>query len=226
VKIWKVNLKSVATFYRTSAQKICKAEKDVAITIKRIPAYFDIRFVEHLIQLCKVILNNLPSMRKHWQAIIAKPKPESIKAEKAMAEGFLKVWADENLQLKLSCLMVDLLRHLETLQKDGQKSKITIPDIELSKKTVINRLALMEEKPYPGGVEEKFCNDSSDDELDDGTARRRVFNSLVPTTRRCWSAIRKETVLSCKEFLSQRIHEDQNDIVSGMNKFLDAGEND
>jgi len=95
-------------------------------------------------------------MQIHWQSIIE--SSDSTKIEKATAKGFLRTWKNDGEQQHLTCLMMDILRHTEKLQKDSQKSKIIMTDIELSKKVAVDSIALMENEPYPGGNEEKLMN--------------------------------------------------------------------
>lgn len=250
VRIWKNDLKAVATFYRGSDirfDELVKIGKGKEVKIRRFPAYYEVRFVEHLINLGEVVWNNLSCMKIHWEAIVN--NTDATRTEKAQAQGFSKKWADNGRQQQLTALMMDLLKHLETLQKDGQRAAITIPDIELSKATILQRLTIMENQLYPGGYEEKLeqsqqcatdSNANSKEEEGDSQnfdfnvdielpstspppprKKRRVFNSLVPSER-IWSAVRNEIVLSCKEFLAQRINVDQEAIVNHMNEFLDG----
>jgi len=53
------------------------------------------------------------------------------------------------------------------------------------------------------------------------TERRQVHNSLV-TSRSNLTSVRTEIVRSAKEYLSQRLDKDQDDIVKGLQMFLDA----
>jgi hypothetical protein len=95
-------------------KKICDQDK---VSVYRFPAYFEVRFVEHLVNLSKAVWKNLPCMQKHWKLIIE--KTDTTKVEKATARGFLRLWAND-----LTSLMMDLLRQFEKLQKDCQKSMI------------------------------------------------------------------------------------------------------
>lgn len=66
VRHWKTNLKAVATFYRGSAlcygwlKKIGDTKK---ISMYRFPAYFEVRFADHLLNLSKALWKNLPCMQ-------------------------------------------------------------------------------------------------------------------------------------------------------------------
>ena len=127
---------------------------------------------------------------------------------------------------RLTCLMLDLLKHLEKLQKDCQRSFITMPDVELSKRIFVDSLSMMEDGCYPGGYEERFMESESTKESESDSdieevPRRCKVNSLV-STKRCWSAVRKETVMSCKEYISQRLEEDQIGILHRINAFINA----
>jgi len=144
VRQWKTNLKAVATFYRGSAlrygwlEKISDTKK---ISIYRIPAYFELRFAEHLLILSKALWKNLPCMQIHWQSIIESSDTTIQFLElKTTAKGFLRTWKNNGEQQHLTCLMMDILRHIEKLQKDSQKSKIIMTDIELSKKVAVDSI--------------------------------------------------------------------------------------
>lgn len=229
VKHWKANLKAVATFYRGSSvrfnelEQIAKAEN---LKVYKFPAYFEVRFVEHLINLTKAVWNNLLCIEKHWKSIV--DNPDSSKVEKATARGFMRLWQKEGDQQLLTSLMLDILRQIERLQKESQRSMVTLPDIETTKEIIVTSLSLMESQPYPGGYEEQLLEknavkNGNDDKPDVEFCKRRTVNSLVSiSTRRCWSAVRKEIVLSCKEFLTVRLADDQHNILNTMNKFLSA----
>lgn len=168
-------------------------------------------------------------MQQHWSNVL--DNNDSTKVEKASARGFLRLWETDGEQQRLTGLMLDLLKHMEKLQTDCQRSFITIPDIEVSKKVFINSLTMMEDDCYPGGYEEKLmenkgAREPERDELDSSDIeelprRRRVNSSLVSTKRR-WVAVRKEIVLSCKEFISQRLADDQREISKRINNFVNA----
>lgn len=95
MKHWKSNLKAVATFYRSSA---VRTEELKLISEKsknkyyRFPEYFEVRFVQHLINLSESVWNNLKAIRIHWNSIIT--SDGGNKSEKSTAKGFLKLWKE------------------------------------------------------------------------------------------------------------------------------------
>ncbi len=115
------------------------------VTAYRFPAYFEVRFAEHLVNLYTAVWKNLPYMQKHWKSIIE--GFQTTKIEKATARGFLSKWEDGGEQQKLACLMIVILRHIQKLQKNGQKSRIVLTDIETSKKIALDAITFMENGP-------------------------------------------------------------------------------
>jgi len=187
VRHWKTNLKAVATFYRGSALRYGWLEKisdTKQISICRFPAYFEVRFAEHLLNLSTAIWKNLPCMQTHWESIIE--SSDSTKIEKATAKGFLRIRKDDGEQQHLTCLTMNILRHIEKLQKESQKSKIIMTDIDLSKKVAVDSITLMENESYPGGYEEKFMNclvsedieEPNNDIVEEVLRKRRNVNLL------------------------------------------------
>lgn len=227
VQHWKINLKAVGTFYRASALRFEELEKlaeSTKKTVYRLPAHFDVRFVEHLNNLAKAVWNNLPLMQQHWSNVLE--NTQSTKVEKATVRGFSRLWETGGEQQRLTSLMLDILKRMEKLQKDCQRSFVTIPDIEVSKTIFVESLSLMEEDFYPGGYEEKFekegprelhTNESDVEDL----PRRRQVNQFV-STKRDWSAVRREVVMSCKEFILQRLPDDQKAIYSRIKGLLNS----
>lgn len=234
VKHWKINLKSVATFYRGSAMRtdelkaISEKEK---VKFYKFPQYFEVRFVEKLILLCESVWKNMPSIRKHWNNIVTADTDTSNRKEKAMVRGFLKVWEEDGDQIFYTALMIDLLRLFERFQKDGQKSIVTLCDIETSKNIAISSLELMETDYYPGGKEEelnKFLDDKisdNSDEINNGnisTKNHRKVRNVYVSTKRCVTSVKTEIVKSAKEFLSNRLADDQSSIIQRLTTFLSA----
>lgn len=104
----KTNLKAVANFYRGSAlryewfEKISDTKK---ISICRFPAYFEVRFAEHLLNLSTAIWKNLPCMQTHWESIIE--SSHSTKIEKATA---FKCLVNEDIEEPNNDIVEEVLR--------------------------------------------------------------------------------------------------------------------
>ena len=58
--IWKANVAAVATYYRTSGLRT-KELKTLFPRMKSFPAHHEVRFGQHLVQLCEAVLYNLDS---------------------------------------------------------------------------------------------------------------------------------------------------------------------
>lgn len=68
IKHWRTNIKAVASYYRASAVRTDELKKIVAesgFAFFRFPEHFEVRFVEHLLNLCESVWKNLPSIRGH-----------------------------------------------------------------------------------------------------------------------------------------------------------------
>lgn len=71
VKNWKSNVKAVATFYRSSAvrtEELKLISEQSKNKYFRFPEHFEVRFVQHLINLSESLWNNLKSIRTHWSS--------------------------------------------------------------------------------------------------------------------------------------------------------------
>jgi len=86
-----MNVTAVATFYRSSGLRT-KELKKVILGMKIFPGHHDVRFAQHLIQLCPAVLDNLHGCREHWQAIIDAPSRNYERHEKEKARGFVNLW--------------------------------------------------------------------------------------------------------------------------------------
>lgn len=115
--------------------------------------------------------------------------------------------------------MLDLLRLFEKLQKDSQKSMATLCDIEVSKAAALASVTLMEAGPYPGGMKEKLREKHEASTSESG---RRISHNHYVSTRRSTSSVRTGIVLGAKEYLSQRLDLEQEDIVKQIKVFLEG----
>lgn len=220
IKHWRINLKAVASYYRASAvrtDELKKLAEESGLSFFRFPEHFEVRFVEHLINLCESVWKNLPSLRAHWNSVST--SRTNTRIEKATVNGFLKLWKEGGDQEYYTALMLDLLRLFEKLQKDSQKSMATLCDIEVSKTAALASVTLMESGPYPGGKEEKV---KERQEASTSETGRRISHNQYVTTRRSTSSVRTEIVSGAKEYLSQRLDLEQEDTVKQIKIFLEG----
>lgn len=121
MKHWKSNLKAVATFYKSSAVRTDElkliSEKS-GNKFYRFSKYFEVRFVQHLINLGELVWNNLKAIRTHWNLIIT--NVSANKTEKSTVKGFLNLWKEGGDQEYYTALMMDIRHQFEKLQKEGQ----------------------------------------------------------------------------------------------------------
>lgn len=226
VKHWKSNLKAVATFYRSSAVRSGELKLISEKSGKRyyrFPEHFEVRFVQHLINLSESVWNNLKAIRTHWRSILN--STSGNKTEKATVKGFFNLWKEGGDQEYYTALMMDILRQFEKLQKEGQKSMTTLCDIETTKTAVLESLAIIKSNFYPGGKEEGLKNLLCDVELeheDDDDKRTRTIRNSFVSTRRCVSSVKNEITQSAIEFLQQRLDCEQNNIINRIKLFLNA----
>lgn len=90
-----------------------------------------------------------------------------MRGEKNAAAGMLKVWHDEYLQLKQTCLMADITAILQTLQQNLQKGNLILPDVITLRNNAIRKLRLIVDNPYPGGYEEKMVKSNNSKNIEE-----------------------------------------------------------
>ena len=142
LKLWHTNLISVATYYRTSALRT-KELRVIDPNAKSFPAHHEVRFAQHLIQLCKAVLGNLEACTMHWEKIEKAPAGEYEKIEKSKAKGFLNVWEYSRVQVWLTALMIDVCAVFRYIEKETQKPHIIVPDILRYRDIALEKLNLL-----------------------------------------------------------------------------------
>ena len=121
LKLWKSNLLSIPEYYHKSAVRTKELEKLVP-SMKAYPSYHNVRFSQHLNNVCKAVLNNLDGTLQHWTNIESDTSTDNYtKKEKATAKGFLNQWKVDGLQTYLTSLMSDVCSVFQILQKQLQK---------------------------------------------------------------------------------------------------------
>lgn len=150
LKIWLSNVTGVATYYRTSGLRT-KELKTIKPDMRSFPPHHEVRFAQHLVQLCGAILFNLDGCLKHWQKICDAPREYNTK-EVSSAKGFLKLWQPTGVQAWLTTVMVDTCCIFRYIEKEAQKPGIIIPDILKYRDTALQKLDIMQTEPYPGKI--------------------------------------------------------------------------
>ena len=207
--IWKSNLQWLVRFFRTPRRmKMLSAQ---AGNVKQFPRHHDVRFAQLELQLVDAVLNNLPTCIKVWEQM-QPPESTSDRKEKSEAKGFLRIWNHQ--QKWITSLTGDILEIFETLQKKLQRSDLFISDLLTVTGAAVKKLRLMRDGPFPGRREEKeSCpTDSTSEDL----AQRKSNHQFVCTNRRNARAIRLEVVQASHEYLSERIHPEQEDVIKDM----------
>ncbi|CAB3978456.1 Hypothetical predicted protein [Paramuricea clavata] len=194
-----------------------KELKTIKPDMRSFPPHHEVRFAQHLVQLCGAILFNLDGCLKHWQKICDAPREYNTK-EVSSAKGFLKLWQPTGVQAWLTAVMVDTCCIFRYIEKEAQKPGIIIPDILKYRDTALQKLDIMQTEPYPGGQEELLTKKIAElhpenDEAVDNTPRR-THNTNVTTFRRGKQPIRQEVIDSSRNFLQTRLNEEQTEIVT------------
>ena len=141
----------MATYYRSSGLRT-KELKTIQPNMRRFPPHHEVRFAQHLVQLCEAILFNLDGCLKHWKKICDAPRGEYNSKEVSSAKGFLKLWQPIGTQAWLTAVMVDTCCIFRYIEKEAQKPDIIIPDILKYRDIALQKLDIMKTKPYPGKI--------------------------------------------------------------------------
>ena len=183
LRLWKAEMTGLMTYFRTS-KRHTKSLREAG-SVLTFPAFFEVRFAEHLQQCCRAILVNMDACRNVWQAVASS---DTDKKAAATASGMLKKWAPGSQNLRITALMYDISGIMCRLQKTLQKSQLMLPDVIQARDSALLQLQLMVSDPLPGGKEEELGGDSADPVT---TSRRQTVNSYVPSPR-CFLAVRNE----------------------------------
>jgi hypothetical protein len=143
------------------------------------------------------------------------------KKEKYQATAFLRSWKENSFNVRFTAIATDILRLFCGLQKEAQRSFITLPDLLHYRDKVVKRLEMMENGPYPGGREEEVLQSVNTYQVSEDEGRSKI-NLYVTTKGRDFQAIRQEFVLSAKHFLAERMADEQEENVQAMMDFANA----
>ena len=193
LKLWLSNLRGVAMYFRTSPSKM-KLLNELYPNSRSFPAYFEVRFAEHVRSLIVAVLHNLPGCVTVWENL-SKSRDKTVQCS---AVGMTKVWASTSQQVLLTALMADVTLVLQDLQKSFQSANLILPDVLTVRDNALRKLNIIRNGPLPGGHEEKFVSNNSIDNTDEVSSvndeivsegqqtRRRVAHRYVTTGRRLW----------------------------------------
>ena len=120
---WKADLLSVSSYFRSSKSRT-KALKRAGGKYA-FPAYFEVRFAEHLLILISAVLGNLPACREVWKEVAA----SNDKKAKTEAAGYLARWEVGGRSHLMTAIMADCMASVSRLQKRLQEDDLTIPDV-------------------------------------------------------------------------------------------------
>ena len=86
--------------------------------MKAYPSYHNVRFSQHLNNVCITVLNDLDGTLQHWTNNESDTSTDNYtKKEKATAKVFLNQWKVDGLQTYLTSLMSDVCSVFQILQK-------------------------------------------------------------------------------------------------------------
>ncbi|ESO06008.1 hypothetical protein HELRODRAFT_160114 [Helobdella robusta] len=218
---WLTDVKNVATYFRGSSyrqENLHEIAASLGETAKHFPRHHEVRFAEHLANVVLAVLSNHQMMCAHWKQLYNK-----MKIMKNKARGFLKDWSQTSFNLNMSAVALDILRQFTYLQKEAQRTFITLADLMQKRDHVLQRLSMIINSSYPGGYERKLqinsglaSTQSLQTEANDNQFQRNVTNLYVTTRNRNFEAVRLEVITCAKNFLEKRLDVDQDLQVKAM----------
>ena len=207
LKIWKVNVVGLATYFRTSSKRT-KSLRNFCADSRQFPRHHEIRFAEHMLQLIDAVLYNIAPCIEVFKVI----EESGDKRDKAEARGYLHVWNDK--QIWMTELMGDILEVFKVLQQQLQRDLLFISDILTCRDGALRKLQLMKSTPYPGKRESK----SKYEMMKEPTPVKA--HTFIPSMKRNAVAIRNEIILSAENFLSERLNVEQEAVIASLKELL------
>lgn len=211
LKIWKANLKSVATYFRTSSKRTKELEQ-ISPNARKFPRHHDVRFAQHFCQLIDAVLLNLDASRQVWTSRIT----VGDRKDKAEAQGYLRTW--QSSQTWLTALMGDLFEIFQHMQQQMQRNDLILPDVYTLRDAAVRKLRIMKNGPLPGKREIKISNATGT--TSSTQSSRNSVNQFIPTLGRDKDAIRIEIIQSAENFLLERLDMAQDRILKSTEALL------
>lgn len=221
---------SIASFFHNSAvrtKELQKTAENKKLNVSRFPQYFEVRWTQFSLQLLNSIL-------KSWHALVIYLQD----SKDDEARGFLNFLTDKN-NLELLTFLADVLEIFARGQKNLQKDNVSLMDMLRYVQSTCDLLSDLLKKPLLGGwvsvfneqikIKESLENQSetsgenAEYELK-GIAlnvhkRRTKTHNLYVSERRDINAVKNETIQSLKNFLKTRFDENEEKMISSLEKF-------
>ena len=181
----------MATNFRTSKCRInalfkCKPEEG-GDKILSFTAHHEMRFVEHLHALVNATLRNIVAYRTVWTS--AQEDENATCQKKGTAKGFLKVWSNDSIQMKMTALMYDVLEIFKRLQQGLQWPALILPEVLSLRDSAVRKLKVIIATPMPSGMEEKLVvNDEEVKESSEAGCQASSTNTsqLIRDLMKCY----------------------------------------
>jgi hypothetical protein len=203
-------LSGLSTFFHTSARKtteLHQVAEDNNLTIRRFPRFFEVRWSEFTSSLINSVLVS-------WRALMVyfNTSKQNSKTSVSDSSRFQKFLTNLD-NIKLMCFLADLLYLLKIFQKKLQSDNFCIVDLKPQLGVFQNKLENLDETMMLGGWEEVFAKDVK---LVDGKSilfdvhlwsqqRRRQTANLFVSDKRDFVAIRHDSLLTLRNFMSSRL---------------------
>lgn len=149
LKLWHANVLELSKFYRASGVRT-KELRCINSNIKSFPSHHEVRFAQHLVQLCEAIMKNLQACMEHWIEICNDTEKKYTSKERNAAKCFLRVWNSNSPQTYLTAVMIDTLSIFRYIEKQSQQAQMTIADVLKYRDIACEKLELQSRAPYPG----------------------------------------------------------------------------
>ena len=184
------------------------------------PTYHNVRFSQHLNNVCIAVLHNQVGCLQHWDNI-SKSRDYDAR-ERKRADGFIKLWKKDGIQSYITCIVSDVCSVFQALQKHFQKVCIVLPDIIKHRDIALPKLRSMLGTPCAGGRSEEtwvkengaLDADQFGQSVESSRQAKRTHTLIGGYHReRPFTTIRNEIINAAINFLEQRLDNEQEGIM-------------
>lgn len=214
-------LSSVSSYFNYSALRTSELKKiasDNNLRLLAIPKVFEIRWSQFTFNMVRSVIVS-------WKALVL-----YFEANKDCAQcaGYLNFFTNLN-NLKLLAFLGDVLFSFKFFQKKLQSNNLTLIEMKSHVATVMETLKKMENRPLPGGFENKLSAKLTIDEEDDKTYFKDIELKESSRTRRKpkdSAEVRKDVLVSLQTFLTERFKIDDElfEIIDPFVKFEESAD--